>query len=261
VLTNYHVLKLTAADDFEANARRAILRFGCLTSVRGDATKGLEFRLAPELVLERSPTEELDFALLKVEDKIKAEQAITPAPFAADLPAQKSPLNILHHPGGDTMKLSRSSNGVSGVYADAGLVQYVTPAMEGSSGSPCFNDEWKVVALHHAQRSRGWGSVREGIPHPLYREADPAATAVGPKERPMIRRVVANQNQAAQVGGGQEVDTFVDRVVKYIPTEIVSAWVAAKGVVAAAGAAANAYVLWVCFAVGVIFTVLYTSLR
>jgi V8-like Glu-specific endopeptidase len=163
VLTNYHVLKLTASDDFEANARRAVLRFGCLTSVMGDATKGLEFRLAPELVLERSPTEELDFALLKVEDKIRAEQVITPAPFAADLPTQKSPLNILHHPGGDTMKLSRSSNGVSGVYADRGLVQYVTPAMEGSSGSPCFNDEWKVVALHHAQRSRAWGSVREGI--------------------------------------------------------------------------------------------------
>jgi hypothetical protein len=74
----------------------------------------------------------------------------------------------------------------------------------------------------------------------------------------MIRRVVAQQHQAAQIGGGQEVDTFVDRVVKYIPAEIVSAWVAAKGVVEAAGAAANAYVLWVCFAVGVILTALYT---
>lgn len=65
-------------------------------------------------------------------------------------------------------------------------------------------------------------------------------------------------DSSSAIGSGQEVDTFVDRVVKYIPAEIVSAWVAAKGVVEAAGASVNGMVLWVCFAVGVIFTALYT---
>jgi V8-like Glu-specific endopeptidase len=29
-------------------------------------------------------------------------------------------------------------------------VQYTTDTLPGSSGSPVFNDNWEVVALHHA---------------------------------------------------------------------------------------------------------------
>jgi V8-like Glu-specific endopeptidase len=29
-------------------------------------------------------------------------------------------------------------------------LQYTTDTLPGSSGSPVFNDAWKVVALHHA---------------------------------------------------------------------------------------------------------------
>ena len=38
-------------------------------------------------------------------------------------------------------------------YANAQRVQYVTSTLPGSSGSPVFNDEWDVIALHHAG---GW---------------------------------------------------------------------------------------------------------
>ena len=44
-----------------------------------------------------------------------------------------------------------------------GLIQYITKTSPGSSGSPCFNEDWKVVALHHAQKSTHFGSIREGI--------------------------------------------------------------------------------------------------
>jgi hypothetical protein len=74
----------------------------------------------------------------------------------------------------------------------------------------------------------------------------------------MIRRVIATQYQAATVGARQEVDTFFDRVVKYIPTEIVSAWVAAKGLVESTAVPSRRMVLWICFAVGVVLTGLYT---
>jgi hypothetical protein len=33
----------------------------------------------------------------------------------------------------------------------------------GSSGSPCFDENWYLVALHHAQKARTFGSIREGI--------------------------------------------------------------------------------------------------
>jgi hypothetical protein len=74
----------------------------------------------------------------------------------------------------------------------------------------------------------------------------------------MIRRVVATQHQAAAVGVGQEVDTFLDRVVKYIPAEIVSAWVTAKGVVEGTAVPSKQTILWICFLLGVVATVIYT---
>ena len=52
---------------------------------------------------------------------------------------------------------------MTGTYQEKGLIQYVTTAAGGSSGSPCFSDDWKVVALHHAQQARAFGSIREGI--------------------------------------------------------------------------------------------------
>ena len=39
------------------------------------------------------------------------------------------------------------------VYVDDRIVQYLTDTLPGSSGSPCFDSEWKVIALHH---SGGW---------------------------------------------------------------------------------------------------------
>ena len=61
------------------------------------------------------------------------------------------------------MKLSVSANGVTGILTEQGCVQYVTTARAGSSGAPCFNDEWKLIALHHAERALLFGAVREGI--------------------------------------------------------------------------------------------------
>ncbi|MCK4825594.1 trypsin-like peptidase domain-containing protein, partial [bacterium] len=35
-------------------------------------------------------------------------------------------------------------------YADETIVQYITDTLPGSSGSPVFNDNWQVIALHHS---------------------------------------------------------------------------------------------------------------
>ena len=72
-------------------------------------------------------------------------------------------MNILQHPDRQPLKLAVSGNGVDKVIQERGLVQYSTRALGGSSGAPCFNDNWEVVALHHAQRARSLYSIREGI--------------------------------------------------------------------------------------------------
>lgn len=58
--------------------------------------------------------------------------------------------NIIQHPSGGTKKVSIHDNKVTYVYDNA--IQYRSDTKPGSSGSPVFNNEWDLVALHHA----GW---------------------------------------------------------------------------------------------------------
>ncbi len=58
--------------------------------------------------------------------------------------------NIIQHPSGGTKKVSIHDNKVTYVYDKA--IQYRSDTKPGSSGSPVFNNEWDLVALHHA----GW---------------------------------------------------------------------------------------------------------
>jgi V8-like Glu-specific endopeptidase len=165
VLTNFHVLREFPQEDLQLNASQAVLRFGAFSASGSDSEEtGRIFKLAANNnIVAQSPVAELDFLLLRVEDPIRTIDSIQPAPLEEANPLSNSPLNILHHPKGGAMKLSLSSNGVTGVYEREGLIQYVTAAAGGSSGSPCFNDNWNVVALHHAQQARSFGSIREGI--------------------------------------------------------------------------------------------------
>jgi len=85
----------------------------------------------------------------------------------------------------------------------------------------------------------------------------------------MGRRVITSQLEASD---GQQVDTYFDRVIKYIPSDIVAAWTAATGIIysqqapgvgGAAGApgggtrGANT-ALWIAFAVGTVITAVWT---
>ncbi len=165
VLTNYHVLKFNESEDINDNALNVVLKFGCLTSDNGVETQGKSFRLDSEKpILRFSETEDLDDVLLQVESKIINETEIKPARWdVKKLPMKKMGINVLQHPEGDSMKLSVSQDGITGVYQDNGLVQYVNKTASGSSGSPCFDENWYLVALHHAQRAKTFGTIREGI--------------------------------------------------------------------------------------------------
>jgi hypothetical protein len=60
-------------------------------------------------------------------------------------------VNIIQHPNGLPKQISFYSNVV--VFAGANRIQYLTDTEPGSSGSPVFDRDWNVVALHH---SGGW---------------------------------------------------------------------------------------------------------
>lgn len=70
-----------------------------------------------------------------------------------------------------------------------------------------------------------------------------------------MRRIVTEKLEAS--GVTPSVDTYFDKIVKYIPIEIVSAWIAVKGIVQAASLGSKQIVLWVCFGISIVFTVLF----
>jgi V8-like Glu-specific endopeptidase len=121
-------------------------------------------------IVDQSPFNELDFALLRLEKSIKDKdaQGLTKVDFAEMAPGVRDTLNMLQHPGGQFMQLALSGNGVTWVSDDGDRLQYVTRSAKGSSGSPCFNDKWELVALHSREITRrmgpfGVGSIRQGV--------------------------------------------------------------------------------------------------
>jgi hypothetical protein len=86
-----------------------------------------------------------------------------------------------------------------------------------------------------------WSS-RCKITHLLFRQVE---------EKTMSRRIISKALQAAS--GPSGIDTYSDRVVKYIPADVVAAWVTASGLIKAAENGPyrpSNTVLWVIFAVG-----------
>ena len=62
--------------------------------------------------------------------------------------AQNDFVNIIQHPEGKMKQISLYHNIVTNT--NERVVQYLTDTLKGSSGSPVFNSDWEVVALHHS---------------------------------------------------------------------------------------------------------------
>ena len=71
----------------------------------------------------------------------------------------------------------------------------------------------------------------------------------------MPRRVRTTQ---LHVDGAPPADTYFDKVVKYIPADIVGAWIAVSGLVASAANVPQVRILWIAFFFGLVLTALWT---
>jgi hypothetical protein len=164
VLTNYHVLSLVA-DDVENVACGIKLRFGAMTSTDANVAGGqvVGTLAATPMYGAFSPPSEYDFVLLQTDCAVASLIGLTVAELCSEPPTQGTSINLVHHSEGGPMRLQISNNGISTVSRNAGLVQYASRASGGSSGAPCFDDQFRVVALHHAARSTLWGVAGEGI--------------------------------------------------------------------------------------------------
>ena len=80
--------------------------------------------------------------------------------------AKDMTLMIAQHPDGSPMKLAFDTDSVIGLAGEGRRVRYATNTEHGSSGSPCFDIDWTLVALHH-MGDPNWKNVpayNQGIP-------------------------------------------------------------------------------------------------
>jgi uncharacterized membrane protein len=72
----------------------------------------------------------------------------------------------------------------------------------------------------------------------------------------MGRRIVSQSLQSS--GAEISVDQYFDRLLKYIPGDIVGAWVAAQGLIKSATDSPQVMLMWLTFFVGTVLTAVWT---
>lgn len=111
-----------------------------------------------------APTDsELDYAVLQLSAAVRDRPPI-PVPAAAGRPEEKSPLLILQHPLGVPLRLAMNTSSVIAVNARGTRMRHRTSTSPGSSGSPCFDADLRLVALHQGANPRLVARYNQGIP-------------------------------------------------------------------------------------------------
>jgi len=101
-------------------------------------------------------SESLDYTIVKLRDD--QEQPVSSwgylQPELTFIPEKGEVATIIQHPKGRSKEISFDL--ITGI--SKGVLQYQTPTEPGSSGSPVFDSNWKVVALHHGFKDKSWSS-------------------------------------------------------------------------------------------------------
>lgn len=145
LITNNHVLGDAGL------ATDSVVEFDFYVRADGAPATIKVFSLHPELFFRTDS--ELDFTLVAV-----AEVSANGTPLANFGWNQLIPdegkaiigqwVNIIQHPNGEPKQLVLRNNEI--VDTPDKFLSYVADTSPGSSGSPVYNDQWEVVALHHA---------------------------------------------------------------------------------------------------------------
>lgn len=173
LLTNWHVVAPLKEASKAADLGRAC--FDCKVAADGSlATERRTVAIAEEWLAASSEhaniPEELgsegpqpgtfDFALVRLAEPVGAQgiaageaaehrgwYKLDGSVYSFD---EREPLHIVGHPRARPMQLSYASPANGKLTSYNSRIRYTTNTEGGSSGSPVFNKDWRIVALHHA---------------------------------------------------------------------------------------------------------------
>ena len=140
LLTNSHVVSPDPEVSIAMRPEDAVITFEGLPGAEHDTwtVKKLIFN---------SPIEKLDATLLQLDHPVTGVEPYKIAPALPDRQSRQR-IYVVGHPLGGGVSFSLQDNLM--LDWDQRVVHYRTPTEPGSSGSPVFDDQWRLIALHHA---------------------------------------------------------------------------------------------------------------
>lgn len=177
VMTNFHVVEALitrgtsgGVEDPIAGPKQVRFRFDYKSVCGRVFSEGTTYGLADDWKVDVSPNsdksdpreDELDYAILRL-DSMAADEEVGDSSYGGrstrgfiQIPDRRhpfepgSPIFILQHPKGTPLKLAFDTDAVQAINPRRTRVRYKTNTEPGSSGSPCFDQNWNLVALHHS---------------------------------------------------------------------------------------------------------------
>ncbi|MHA6697432.1 trypsin-like peptidase domain-containing protein [Chryseobacterium sp. A321] len=141
-ITNYHVIN----DRKDIDKTKVI--FDYELDIDGNSIASKSFRIDENRAWYCSPVNEYDTTIFNLIDDHNELESYGYIELKEIEIAQNDFVNIIQHPGGEMKQISLYHNIVTNT--SERVVQYLTDTLKGSSGSPVFNSDWEVVALHHS---------------------------------------------------------------------------------------------------------------
>ena len=176
LMTNHHVMESIVAGKVPPSS--ATFRFDYKRLATAVVADGSTFALAPDWLIDDSPPsavdlkpepkpgtprpDELDYTLVRLAgapgnapvgqktDPNAPKRGWIKLPVHGLATEGESPLLILQHPDSAPLKLALDMSGVIGLNENGTRLKYKVNTEGGSSGAPCFNTTFDLVALHHS---------------------------------------------------------------------------------------------------------------
>jgi endonuclease G len=217
LLTNHHVLP--SAD----TARSSVIEFDYQDGIDGNPLPVQVFPLDPGRFF--LADRERDFALVAVRApaRVLAQFGFNRLFEAEGKAVIGEFVTIVQHPRGDKKQIALRENRI--VDIPERFLHYAADTEPGSSGSRVFNDQWEVVALHHAsvrapQHTEFGGILNEGVR--ISRILKFVADQDMPRDwRALVDEIVSAQQELATSSSSLRLDVVPgEEIIVRVPLQI-----------------------------------------
>lgn len=145
LMTNYHVI------DSIQTALYSLAEFNYQDDENFMPCPTYRYRLDPDILF--IADKDLDFTLVALKNNPSSEKQLQEFGYLKLISESGKILegeyvSIIQHPNGGPKSITIRENKVNSIFDN--FIHYLTDTEPGSSGSPVFNDQWIVVALHHS---------------------------------------------------------------------------------------------------------------